>query len=222
MRIIIGSCIALATAALFAAPRTADACEPAQDYDLHVVSDDATDTSAPTIRGEPTFEVVHGRDSDSVGCGTDCGPFSTLTITIDGVDDKADVFGIGYDVVVESGDLPLFLEEQPLVAIREDGSGRAQLSFFWSNREAAAGTLRLTPIDSAGNIGEPVVISIDDPGVEDGGGCSAARMGGSSSGFALLLLGLFIIRRRRSGERTPTRSGAQPHDPERAPAPDSD
>ena len=173
--------------ALLAEHRQVDACSIATPDEFVVDADQAAlDTEPPAITAA-SFEVH--RFEESGGCaGNSCEGVVTATITVDAADNRFAADQIGFDIRVVSGDVPL--EVPTAVSSFANGDGTVDLVFGWPSDDPESGTLEITPIDLAGNVGQPFTLEISAPGE---GSKVAGRAGGKRGGAAWLLVGLALV-----------------------------
>ncbi len=190
----VGFLIGLATFAAFSfAPRVADACYIPSNGPFESRDSDQ-DTTLPVLRSVSSVAST-GED----GCGECAGEH--WIVSVDGEDPgvigTTNFPALVYRIEVLSG--TVWLEpEFPILAADNFSQQALPVIYLFGDIDEEA-TIRITPIDRAGNEGEPIEHTLEAL-VETGGACSTQ---GRTSGLGMLpLLGaiLFALRRRRTSD----------------------
>ncbi len=178
-----------AVAVLTLHARTAEACYIPSNGSF-VVAPSERDTTAPVLQ-EVTSAATLGED----GCGPCAGEH--WVVTLDGQDTPAPESArgpaVGYRIEVLGGDV----YEEPDFDIHTPETSRLgvpqSIVLFGDVDEIA--TIRITPIDRAGNEGQPVVHTLE--AIGDTGACSTRGRSSGRSMLPLLAAILFAGRRRK-------------------------
>ncbi|MBL4634425.1 MAG: hypothetical protein JKY56_11165 [Kofleriaceae bacterium] len=190
----VGVLIGLAIFAVFSfAPRVADACYiPSNGPFESGVSEQ--DTTLPVLRSVSSVAST-GED----GCGECAGEH--WIVSVDGEDPG--VIGtritpaLGYRIEVLSGTVSL--EHQSPILAADNFSQQALPAIYLYGDIDEEATIRITPIDRAGNEGEPIEHTLE-AFVETGGACSAQGRNSGLGILPLLAAVLFALRRRRTSD----------------------
>lgn len=172
-------------AALFFTPRGADACEvPANGFFEPDLSKQEQDTTLPVLN---SISSVVSPDDDGDGWVCDaCAVGGYWILSVDGEDSgetgTASAPALGYRIEVLSGTVYL-VDGFPLLEADRFSEDALPVVYLYGDIDKAA-TIRITPIDRAGNAGEPIEHRLE-AFVERGGACSTQ---GRSSGLGMLLL----------------------------------
>lgn len=174
-----------------AAVDTADACTPAINEE-HNIAANPGDTQAPSIVGNPSYEV---RDTTS-GCGSDDCSERIMYIWVEVADDQSTAETIGFEFETISGDTPVWTELPTIRGRSEEMNASVSMFFHFGDDKPYSGTLRITPIDEAGNRGEAVELDINIS--DDTFGCLAASRRSGVFSLLFVVLALLFVRRRKT------------------------
>lgn len=161
------------------------------------VAPDPSDLEAPAAPALVAIDVRRGVGPRG-GMATSCDDLGFVTITVARPDDDPDLDdAVGYHLALVDGVLPEGL------TLSDDAWLGPDLSLIWidgatDDQEALSFTLSLTPSDAAGNLGEPLLVDVADPGSVGSVGCDA--LGGRGSA-AWVLGAAALLRRRRARAR---------------------
>jgi hypothetical protein len=134
--------------------------------------------------------------------GDSCMDSGSFSINVKPTDDRTSPERMGYIVRLVDGNPPGLAENQLGIAIRSSYTDGSMLVFYWDDgatddQEPIDFTLEVTPIDLAGNEGEPVLVEVHDPG---SGGCGAGSPLAGHLGITLLaVLASIVLRTGRRG-----------------------
>ena len=164
-----------------------------------VLDDTLSDDSPPAMAEVLDLSIVRGRGPERTSNGsmmsTSCDDLGFIDITLaDPEGDLAD--DVGYYLELVDGELG---EEMSLPS--DPWTGQV-LTLSWidgatDDQDVLSFTLSITPVDRAGNLGEPIELFIEDDGVPDDDtafGCSSVP--GAPVGGLWVLVGLLAARRR--------------------------
>jgi MYXO-CTERM domain-containing protein len=185
-----------ATSALVALPRPAAACSLITN-DVWIQNEaHATDDTNPS---QPTVGAIEtGRHfDDSNGCGNiaSCGSYGTMEIEISATDDRAGAQDLGYEVTVIGGNPPRDFDPSR-ERVRPAFDGRL-IFYFDVDAPDFSVDLEIRAVDGNGNVGEPIVVTVNDFAPSDGG-CATGKRGGSVAALgSIVLAAAFAMRRRR-------------------------
>ncbi len=188
--------VTAAASAILATPSPAVACSLVGN---NLWQQDAAQASDNTPPSKPTVEVLAvNRNQDSSGCGasSSCGSIASMHLAVSASDDRATPTQIGYEVRIVGGDAPTNFD--PSRDGRISPSFGEELVFYFDfNSPSFAVDLEVRAVDANGNLGPPVVVTVEDT-VDEGVGCaSASRANGSLIGFGILTFATLLALRRR-------------------------
>jgi hypothetical protein len=185
---------ALAFVIALTAPAAALACDFELPAELAIEADPA-DVTPPSPPALSIRKVQRGDDYGGDGCGeqTSCDGAAYVAIEISATDDST--APVGYRV-----EAPLLVQNGK-VLVAKGGSLYLHLKLDDDGEQDLAFTLKVSAVDSAGNVSEERSIEVRD----DGDGC---QLGGGHSGALLLALTLAMRRAlcRRTRGATASRS----------------
>ena len=180
------------------AARPAGACSFAPPTP-HEVAASSDDTTPPAALQTPGVSVSRGHGPEGGACSremTSCDDAGRIGIHVLAPEDnRTPADRMGYSVALVSGSLP---EGAAIVSPVRTMDGAIWLTWTdgaTDDQESIAFTLELRAMDEAGNVSEPVRVSVRD---EDDGGCRMASRTLDASwmpSFALALLALAGLRR---------------------------
>jgi len=155
------------------------------------------DVVPPEWETSPAVASVR-RSPDDEGCSgtSSCAGIGTMSITVAARDDRAPAKSIGFRLRVVSGTPPRGFSP-PERDVRPLGSS-SEIPIPFSDpadggHEPFDFTLAVTPVDTAGNLGETRTVTVSDPG---SGGCAIAGQGIGAL-WPTVLLALVVRRSRR-------------------------
>jgi MYXO-CTERM domain-containing protein len=186
--------LALAAASTVAIPSPASACSLAGNGSWQADEALASDTTPPSAPAAEVTGVFRSEDESS-GCGNvaSCGSIASIHLAVSATDDRAQPEQIGYEVTVVGGEPPDGFD--PTLDPRVIPFGDELVFYFDFNSPSFSMDLEIRAVDANGNLGPPVVVTVEDQ-VDRSGGCAT----GSSNlvGFGMLAFATaFAMRRRR-------------------------
>ncbi len=163
--------------------------------DVLEIEEDLQDTEAPQIGTAESVSIKRGVGPTKEKGGwsaSSCDDLGTISIVLtDPIDE--DVEDVGYRIEKVDGDLPTDLD------LPDDLWIGPELFFVWidgaeDDQDAFDFTLEITPIDRAGNEGEPIEVRLEDDGVPaESASCSSVP---GTPAWWCLPLALLGVRRR--------------------------
>lgn len=185
-----------ALSAVIASPRPASACSLAGNGTWIAAEDQTADTTPPSA---PTAEVtgVFRSEDDSQGCvgaTSSCGSIASIHLAVSATDDTATADQIGYEITLVGGEPPAGFDPSREGRVVPFGD---ELNFYFDfDAPSFSMDLEIRAVDGNGNLGPPVVLTVEDE-IDQSGGC-AAGANGNLVGFGMLAFATaFALRRRR-------------------------
>jgi hypothetical protein len=191
--------LALAASALVAIPTPAEACSRVGNGSWQADAAQAGDTTPPSATVVSAF--VTRDKGDSGGClGTSsCGSFAAIHLDVQATDDRTSPEEIAFEVRVVGGTAPTNFDPSRDGRVLPAFGTELIFNFQFSSPSFAV-DLEVRAVDANGNLGPPVVITVED--TVDEGGCAISRQEPSGTGnlvgFGLLAFATaFALRRHR-------------------------
>ena len=179
--------------ALFLLAAPAFGCSIAGPQEF-LIDDTLVDDQAPARPELVDVEINRGqgpRKKGLVSMSTSCDDIGFISIELEPTGEE-----LGYYLDLVDGDLPDGMDGLPEVAWTGPGFTLTWIDEATDDQDAFAFTLSLTPVDRAGNLGDPLEVDIEDDAATKG--CSSVP--GAPVGSLALLAGLAgLARRRRIG-----------------------
>lgn len=202
--ILVVALVSVVMVPVMTAPRVASACS-FEGNGEHFIDSELDDEVAPEAIGEVVPFLSRGSRTESgdTGCetaATSCDDIGAFTLTFEAPSDNlSQPENIGYVIELVDGSLPSGVT-LPAEPVRRNSSGELFFAFKDDSTDLKAlnFSLRLTPIDEAGNLGPSTdPIRFSDPG-DTGCNVAGAPSVGSALTYGLLALLILAARRRSS------------------------
>ncbi len=179
--------------ALLATPTPASACSLVGNNPWQPDETQASDTTPPSAPVVSAF--VTRNEDDSSGCGNvaSCGSIAAIHLDVQATDDRTTAEQIGYEVTIVGGTAPTNFD--PTLDGRVTPAFSGELIFYFEfSSPSFSVVLEVRAVDANGNLGPPVVITVEDE-VDESSGCATGS--GNLAGFGLLAFATAFALRRR-------------------------